>query len=202
MDDVVPSALKHLRASDIIRMAGLAVASLGQEYCRLGAVQATMRRGSQLLGIVDMSKWSHGTGVSPTNKSLAAEDTNPESQHYSVDIEIQSSTSWIAHCSCSPTSATICRHVTALLYEWLARPEAFISSPQPALAKAAVPPTKREEAAAVSEGQGSTPKSVYLSNKAGYVVALRGPTPSGSLIDTLVQMGLSALRGIAREYDI
>ncbi|MFL5625080.1 MAG: helicase-associated domain-containing protein [Ktedonobacteraceae bacterium] len=202
MDDVVPSALKHVRASDIIRMAGLAVASLGQEYCRLGAVQATMRRGSQLLGIVDMSKWGHGTGVSPTNKGLAAEDTRAEQQRYSVDIEIQSSTNWVAHCSCSATSATICRHVTALLYEWLARPETFTSSPQPDLAKAAVVPTKREEETAPPEERGSSAKSVRLANKAGYVVALRGPTPSGSLTDTLIQMGLSDLRGIAREYDI
>ncbi len=202
MDDVVPGALKHLRASDIIRMAGLAVASLGQEYCRLGAVQATMRRGSQLLGIVDMSKWSHAAGVSPTNTALTAEDAHAEQQRCSVDIEIQSSTDWLAHCSCSPTSATICRHVTALLYEWLAHPETFISPPQPGLAKVAVATAKREEPTVLPEEQGSTAKSAHLANKAGYVVALRGPTPSGSLTDTLVQMGLSDLRGIAREYEI
>ena len=55
MDDVVPSALQRLRAADIIRMAGLAVASMGQEYCRIGAVHATMRQGAKLLGIVDIS---------------------------------------------------------------------------------------------------------------------------------------------------
>ncbi len=131
MDDVVPNALKHLRASDIIRMAGLAAASLGQEYCRLGAVQATMRRGALLLGVIDMSKWEHGTGAYPANRSIAAEDVQPEQQRYSVDIEIQSSNNWQAHCSCSPTSGVICRHVTALLYEWLARPETFTPSLQP-----------------------------------------------------------------------
>ena len=121
MDDVVPSALKHLRASDIIRMAGLAAASLGQEYCRLGAVQATMRRGALLLGVIDMSKWGHGIGVNQANRSIAAEDAQPEQQRYSADIEIKSSNNWQAHCSCNPPSGTICRHVTALLYEWLAR---------------------------------------------------------------------------------
>src|SRR5712691_11889575 len=67
MDDVVPSALQRLRAADIIRVAGLAIASLGQEYCRIGAVHTTMRRGSQLLGIVDISNLANGSTASQAN---------------------------------------------------------------------------------------------------------------------------------------
>lgn len=200
MDDVVPSALKHLRASDIIRMAGLAAASLGQEYCRLGAVQATMRRGALLLGVIDMSKGGHSTGAYPTNRSIVAEDAQSEQQRYSVDIEIQSSNNWQAHCSCSSTPGTICRHVTALLYEWLARPEAFIPSLQPGFAQAT--PVKLEEVKASSEEQRSTPKPARQPAKTGYAATLRGPTPSNNLDDILGQLSLSDLRGIAREYDI
>jgi hypothetical protein len=200
MDDVVPSALKHLRASDIIRVAGLAAASLGQEYCRLGAVQATMRRGALLLGVIDMSKWGHSTGAYSTNRSIAAEDAQPEQKRYSVDIEIESSNNWQAHCSCSPPSGTICRHVTALLYEWLARPETFTPSLQPGLAP--VTPVKREEVKTSSAEQNSTPKPARQPTKTGYAATLRGPTPSNNLQDILAQLGLSDLRGIAREYDI
>jgi hypothetical protein len=200
MDDVVPSALKHLRASDIIRMAGLAAASLGQEYCRLGAVQATIRRGALLLGVIDMSKWGHGTGAYPANRSIAAEDAQPEQQRYSADIEIKSSNNWQAHCSCNPPSGTICRHVTALLYEWLARPETFTPSLQPGLAQAT--PVKHEEMQTSSAEQSGTAKPTRQPAKPGYVATLRGPTPSNNLQDILAQMGLSDLRGIAREYDI
>src|SRR5881296_312004 len=106
MDDVVPSALQRLRAADIIRMAGLAVASLGQEYCRIGAVQATMRHGAKLMGIVDMSNVPHGTQettTSPTNtnRGEAIEPVLPEHHRYVVEVEIQSPTIWVANCTCN-----------------------------------------------------------------------------------------------------
>ncbi len=190
MDDVVPSALQRLRASDIIRMAGLAAASLGQEYCHLGAVQATTRRGAQLYGSVDLSHWGHSTGVTQANTE-AVEHAPPEIQRYHVDVEIASSTSWQAHCSCSSPMAAICRHVAALLYTWLARPEAF----QSVLAQSAP-----------DELPGASPAPGLAADmpprQAGYVVTLRGPTPSNNLMDILTQMGLSELRAIAREYDI
>src|SRR5438270_14097572 len=101
MDDVVPSALQRLRAADIIRMAGLAAASMGQEYCRIGAVRATMRRGAKLLGIVDTSQLGD---VSPpgATESTAAADQGPIEQHRcSVEVEIQSSSTWHSSCTCS-----------------------------------------------------------------------------------------------------
>ncbi len=44
MDNVVPGALRHLREADIMSMAGLELAALGQEYYRIGAVHSTMRQ--------------------------------------------------------------------------------------------------------------------------------------------------------------
>src|SRR6266571_5374431 len=129
MEDVVPSALQRLRAADIIRMAGLSIASLGQEYCRVGAVQATMRRGAQLLGIVDISHLGGGTAASPTNSAETAENVSSEPHRYIVDVEIQSPTVWLVDCSCRPAASSICQHAAALLYQWLAQPLAFATSP-------------------------------------------------------------------------
>src|SRR2546423_10086964 len=108
MDDVVPSALQRLRAADIIGMAGLSIASLGQEYCRVGAVQATMRRGSQLLGIVDISNLSNGVAEFPTDTVETTEHISPEQHRCVVDVEVQSSNVWLAHWSCNPVY--ICLH--------------------------------------------------------------------------------------------
>src|SRR5690349_16953629 len=138
MDDVVPGALQRLRAADVIRMAGLSIASLGQEYCRVGAVQATMRRGSQLLGIVDISNLANGLAGSPTDTVETTEHISPEQHRYVVDVEVQSSNVWLAHCSCNP--ASICQHVAALLYQWLAHPMAFVTPATPATS--ATPPTR------------------------------------------------------------
>ncbi len=54
MGNIVPSPLRRLRAADIIRMAGLATASLGQEYCRAGAVHSTKRQSTRISGLVDV----------------------------------------------------------------------------------------------------------------------------------------------------
>ena len=44
MYDIVPGALQRLREVDIVSVAGLSVASLGQEYYRKGAVQSPQRQ--------------------------------------------------------------------------------------------------------------------------------------------------------------
>src|SRR5215469_5435719 len=54
MDHVVPGPLRRLREADIIDMAGLKSAALGQEYYRIGAVHTTLYQGSQITGIVDL----------------------------------------------------------------------------------------------------------------------------------------------------
>src|SRR5947209_5969057 len=206
MDDVVPGALQRLRAADIIRMAGLSIASLGQEYCRIGAVQATLRRGAQLLGVVEISNSGNGTAVSPANRVEVVEPVSLEQRRYVVDVEIQSSTLWLAHCSCNPVSHSICQHVAALLYQWLAHPMTFVTPPTtPAHSmhsSTKTSPLKREEVVLPVGEQKSALKSVHQPGPSGYVAVLRAPTPPGNLTDILAQMGLSELRSIAREYDI
>ena len=207
MDDVVPNALQRLRAADIIRMAGLSIASLGQEYCRIGAVQATMRRGAQLLGIVDTSNLTNGLAAFQAHPVETAEHISPEQHRYVVDVEIQSSTLWLAHCSCNPVSRSICQHVAALLYQWLAHPMAFVSPPTHpatpvAYSSTGMSPLKREEAGLAPGEQKLASKSLPRSGQTSHVAVLRGPTPPGNLREILTQMGLSELRSIAREYDI
>ncbi len=215
MDDVVPSALQRLRAADIIRMAGLSIASLGQEYCRIGAVQATMRRGAQLLGIVDISNLANGSAASPANTVETTEHISPEQHRYVVDVEIQSSSFWLAHCSCNPVSRSICQHVAALLYQWLAHPMTFVTPPTSttpatpatpatplAHSSAGTSPFKREEVVLPPGEQKIALKSLHQSGQTAHVAVLRGPTPPGNLREILTQMGLSELRSIAREYDI
>src|SRR5947207_15141032 len=114
MDDVVPGVLQRLRAADIIRMAGLAVASMGQEYCLIGAVHAIMRRGAKLLGIVDASHLGNVAKAGATSSVAEPEQEAIEQHRYSVDVEIQSSSTWLASCSCSSDAAAICRHAAAL----------------------------------------------------------------------------------------
>ena len=202
MDDVVPSALQRLRAADIIRMAGLAVASMGQEYCRIGAVRATMRRGAKLLGIVDTS---HLGDVSlPGARGTAATDQGPvEQRRCSVEVEIQSSSTWHASCTCSPNTVAMCRHAAALLYQWLAHPNTFVApSSSDFRTSSRTAPAKREGGNQATGGQSRALQSARQGGQVAYTVKMRGPTPSANLVDILSQNGLSELRGIAREYDI
>lgn len=199
MDDVVPSALQRLRAADIIRMAGLAVASMGQEYCRIGAVHATMRRGAKLLGIVDTSHL--GNIATATQRVEATEQGLTDQHRYSAEIEVQSSSTWLATCSCSPDSSIICRHTAALLYQWLANPLSFAS--ESAAHVASKPATTKRQVIGRSIGDKKTPlQAVDRPGQVSHIVKLRGPTPSANLLEILSQNGLSELRGIAREYDI
>ena len=202
MDDVVPSALQRLRAADIIRMAGLAVASMGQEYCRIGAVRATMRRGAKLLGIVDTS---HLGDVSLSGaRGTAAADQGPvEQRRCSVEVEIQSSSTWHASCTCSPNTVAMCRHAAALLYQWLVHPNTFVApSSSDFRTSSRTAPAKREGGNQATGGQSRALQSARQGGQVAYTVKMRGPTPSANLVDILSQNGLSELRGIAREYDI
>src|SRR5579872_4830464 len=94
MNEVVPGALQRLRAADIIRMAGLAVASLGQEYSRVGAVRAALRQGAQLSGVVDLSHqplWKRQPLWERGNHSGAAGIAGYDERdalRYSVDVEL------------------------------------------------------------------------------------------------------------------
>ena len=231
MDDVVPITLQRLRAADIIRVAGLAVASLGQEYSRIGAVHGTMRRGLQLLGIVDTTSLGYEQDATATNPTVGAQfitptpsipptpptplasptSTTPGEQHrYVVDVELQTAGTWMPNCTCSPGSASMCSHAAALLYQWLAHPKSFTFMP-PIPAQGNTHSSGHESEvsaltlASIPSNISDTLPAVKSSNATGFMghtVTMRGPTPTASLAEILGQLGLSELRGIAREYDI
>ena len=67
MYEVLPGALQRLREADIVSMAGLTVASLGQEYSRAGAVYATKRQEGRLSGIVEVFNIPLNQAASTTN---------------------------------------------------------------------------------------------------------------------------------------
>lgn len=227
MDDVVPGALQRLRAADIMRMAGLTVASLGQEYCRIGAVQATKREGAKLSGIVVVNSVPVKPDVFPSGGAEGVEATEgvtSEKYAYSVAVEVQDPNSWQIACTCSTIPPAICAHATALLHQWLAHPTKFTVT-SPTFSIPAIPPIKpasssfdgREEA--FTQPQQSVPAPVTESFENGRsddtratmpkmpqtrrsLAAPSGPKPLGDVLEMLFQLGLGELRGIAREYEI
>src|SRR5947199_10857607 len=98
MEQVVPGVLQRLRAADIIRMAGLTVASLGQEYCRTGKVHNVQRRGTHLSGTVDVPHLSPDIAATPTNEADSLKPTAESHRHYTVEVELESSTSGKSSC--------------------------------------------------------------------------------------------------------
>ncbi|MBA2681027.1 MAG: hypothetical protein H0U76_21855, partial [Ktedonobacteraceae bacterium] len=201
MQNAVPDILQRLRATDIIRMAGLTAASLGQEYSRIGSFRETRRQDARISGILE---------VPPTASALAAWDKNELSQKVqekaekhllcSVDIEIKSAVEWVCHCSCSSSPTTLCAHITALLYHWLAHPAAFLPVASPASPVNDSAEEYRPVSSIVSQGASE-----------GLLVEAEGKGSSASsmiirynadLTNVLMQLGLSELRGIAREYEL
>ena len=205
MENVVPSILQRLRATDIIHMAGLAAAALGQEYYRIGAVHTTQRQGMRIAGVVDVPHAPRKTAL-PTN-TVAVEphtdnantSSSAQSTAYPVDLEIQSITQWENRCPCGqhpPTVPTICPHAAALLYQWLARPMVFMTDTPPL----EIPLHTTREDNPQTDDILAQPLRPLGTRKP--TLPQRGPAPLGTLSDILTQIGLSDLRGIAREYEI
>lgn len=200
-ENVVPSVLQRLRATDIIRMAGLTAASLGQEYYRIGAVRSTQRQGMRIAGVVDVPHTLY-QAAQATNTALLESSQNsapPKSRDYPVDLEIQSVTQWENRCPCGqhpPMVPTICPHAAALLYQWLARPMVFITDVPPL----EIPLHQRAETTPQTDDVASLLTRPFGSARSAQVQ--RGPAPLVNIVDILTQTGLSELRGIAREYEI
>ncbi len=230
MDDVVPGALQRLRAADIMRMAGLTGASLGQEYCRIGAVQATKREGAKLSGIVVVNNVPikpdvfPSDGVGGVGGVEATEGVASEKYAYSVAVEVQDPNSWHVSCTCSTIPPAICAHATALLHQWLAHPTKFTIT-SPTFSVPAIPPMKPaatsfdsgEEAfaqqqqnvpaagtEAFEDGRSGEKQSAMPKMLQTYrsLAAPSGPKPLGNVLEMLFQLGLGELRSIAREYEI
>lgn len=209
MENVVPGALQRLRAADIIRMAGLNSASLGQEYNRTATIRDTQRQGMRLRGKVDVSQ-TDTLAALDDHEAATSKDASASSS-FSVEVEIINSASWISSCSCDGQGSLLCAHGAALLYYWLAQPALFTPLPVPdeadtiddtfsSLSTAAVAPPRRvPERLPVREA--SSLERILPQNRAlpTNTVSVRY---SPDLVTILGQLSLSELRGIAREYNL
>ena len=189
MENVVPNALQRLRAADILRMAGLAAASLGQEYYRSGIVQSTQRQGTLLSGVVDVPHAATNVTIPATEDVVQVPSAEKSHHRYSIEVGITSPTVWTNTCSCDTNTPLLCSHAAALLYQWLAHPGTFVSTISPGAANHLV-----------SDTPATKPIRTLVGAKP--VVVPRGPSPLESLMDLLAQPGLSELRAMAREYEI
>ncbi len=230
MENAVPITLQRLRAADIIRIAGLAAASVGQEYCRSGAVHSMFRRGALLVGIVELSPLARagaiGTGEAQPLHAQANDDISPKMSlpRFPVEVELLSPTAWLSKCSCSCDTqgreqAHLCAHGAALLYQWLAQPSLFqpqdpssaVEQGKGAVGMRLVPtfastvpsrlPVKSGTVGVKSTGKNEE-SDVTTSGKKGTVEVEASPFPTEYLQTLLSQVSLSELRAVAREYGL
>jgi hypothetical protein len=207
MYDVVPGALQRLREADIVSMAGLMVASLGQEYYRKGAVHATKRQGALLSGIVEISNIALNQTASTTNSTLETQQAiiSPPGSYF-TEVELRDRISCNVTCSCKLPdiqSSVVCSHAAALLYNWLAHPLNFQVVPH-TLASPVPLPFEQESAKSPVENDDvvmETKKSQTQAQTAR-LQAIQATLPSSNTAEILAQSGLSELRTIARAYEI
>ncbi len=206
----MPGVLQRLREADIVSLAGLANASLGQEYCRSGHVSTTKRQGARLSGVVTIPDMLHpaengyvigeqqtdGQGPSGTVPSLSAK------QQFEVEVEVSNSLECEVVCSCEQKAALICVHATALLYQWVTHSYTFISS----LVQTEGFPVISDKGHGVTKDLSASAEP--LSHEPLVPVASRySPLPSrhqavNTISETLTQFGLSELRALSREYGV
>ncbi len=223
----VPGALLRLRETDIVSMAGLTVASLGQEYCRIGAVHSTKRQDARVFGIVDVPDMSPEQAVLHTNGATQVKEADAQNApgRYSVEVEVRDDHSWIATCTCG-RQASPCAHAAALLYQWIAHPATFQSTIMP---PSTSPPSfvKDIEASDAPDSQDDPPilstiqdshvettgqdlrRSRDIATTSAQRSAARFSTQAsriteqaGTIAEMLAPLSLSELRSIAREYDL
>ncbi len=206
MYDVVPGALQRLREADIVSMAGLTVASLGQEYCRIDAVYATKRQGARLSGIVEVPNTPPGQAASTTNSTEETEQANLSSPgRYSVAVEIRDRISCSVICTCSQTPAqspVVCSHAAALLYHWLAHPLTFITSPATVASSIPLPFENQASTSPLAEEPTHETQESRPLVQARPMPALQSSLPLSNTSEVLAQSALGELRSIARAYDI
>ena len=202
MNDVVPVALQRLREADIVGLAGLANASLGQAYARRGYVSTTRRREARLSGVVSLPERSPEPGVARVEQPEDAATGLGAERHFEVEVEVAHRDSCQAVCTCGNASALLCVHAAALLYHWVNRPHAFVTlparvdedaSPMPGPASLTAPKAAR------TFSDDPPPEVPSVSRYAPLPVRKLSVNSVG---ETVGQLGLSELRSLAREYDI
>ena len=206
MYDVVPGALQRLREADIVSMAGLMVASLGQEYYRRGAVHATKRQGALLSGIVELSHTIINQDASTTGDALETQQAgNSSPGSFITEVELRDRISCNVSCSCKKTDAqvgVVCSHAAALLYAWLAHPANFQVAPPSQVSEVPLP-LEQEQAKSPVNGNSDAVemKKTQKPSKTSQARTVQ-VSPSSDTSEILAQSGLSELRTIARVYDI
>jgi hypothetical protein len=207
MYEIVPGALQRLRESDIVSMAGLKVASLGQEYYRKGAVHATKRQGALLSGIVEVSNTTLNQNASTTNSTLESQQAVfLPLDSYFTEVELRDRISCSVTCSCKQStvqSALVCSHAAALLYYWLAHPLNFQMTPQTSASPVPLPfeqeivksPVENDNVLIETQQSQATARTRPLTD-------LQTSLPFSNTVEILVQSGLSELRSVARAYEI
>ncbi len=207
MYEIVPGALQRLRESDIVSMAGLKIASLGQEYYRKGAVHATKRRGALLSGIVEVSNPTLNQNASATNSTLESQQAAfLPLESYVTEVELRDRISCNVTCSCKQSTVQptlVCSHAAALLYYWLAHPLNFQMS---SLASVSPVPLPFEKEIVKSPIENDSvvieTKQSQAQTQTRPVTVLQTSLPFSNTIEILVQLGLSELRAVARAYEI
>jgi XPB/Ssl2-like helicase family protein len=210
MYDVVPGALQRLREADIVSMAGLTAASLGQEYCRIGAVYATKRQGARLSGIVEVTSTPLNQAASTTNNTKETQQAIlPPPGRYATEVELRDRISCGVTCSCNQSAAQssiVCPHAAALLYHWLAHPMAFTTLPHTSASPVPLPfePEIAKSTLADVRDDKTVPETIQSRplTQVKPVPALQNSIPTSDTAEILAQSGLSELRSIAREHDI
>ncbi len=210
MDDIAPGALQRLREADIVGLAGLAGASLGQEYCRSGYVSTTKRQGKRLSGVLTVPGVSPDISISSyalqTNDEKSSE--MPASQICEVEAEIVNSSTCHVVCSCCSQTVLICEHAAALLYQWIHHPYAFVSFTAALPEETDEDLTDSTEVLQEEETRGTRP---FAGNSVPTVAPLAAPHPTSfslqkipitTISEALTQLGLSELRTLARHYGI
>ncbi len=207
MYDVVPGALQRLREADIVSMAGLLVASLGQEYYRKGAVHTTKRQGVLLSGIVEIYNTTLNQTASTTNSTLETQQAiiSPPGSYF-TEVELRDRISCNVTCSCKQPddqSGVVCSHAAALLYYWLAHPLNFQVAPSTLASPVPLPFEQDNVKSPVENDDGATEtKKSQTPTQTARLQAIQASLPSSNTAEILAQTGLSELRTIARTYEI
>lgn len=209
MEKVVSSTLQRLSAADIIRVAGLTAASLGQEYNRTATIENTQREGTRLRGIISITE-APDAATPATEETLPSLDGVAETSSvriYPVEVEISSATNWTSTCSCHADRAPhpgLCAHAAALLYRWVAQPATF---------EVVVATNQQEKAAPIRSQKKqpahrpAAPQHLAISSNV-HAQSNNGASSSATvqysenLVSILQQLGLGELRSIAHEYSI
>ncbi len=204
MDDIVPVALQRLREADIIGLAGLASASLGQAYARRGHVSTTRRQGARISGVVTLPELSLEAGVEQSEDAVRGADFVAD-QRFEVAVEVVRRDSCRAVCTCGNTAVLLCVHAAALLYHWVNHSYTFVALR--ARADEDTPSVPHSVSSLVSNSVNtirafSDDSPPDASSTPRYEPLPTRNLPVNSVSETVGQLGLSELRALAREYDI